>query len=543
MFLTIKDSRNPARSTGVTRIRLLGAALLAVGTAMALPLPARGFQPNTMRLGSLEIHPSFFTEVTYNDNISLTKEKIPDVIFKQAPGLSLQWGRMHVPLQLPRVGSPYAIPQDLILDLYLLRLREMGERGFAGRGRQELPVGRPLESVALSSMRLRKIAFSLNYEPTFINLVDNPEFNSIDQNLSFAADIRLPSGFYLRVDDAYQSSTSINNFRYEVADFNRVLLSQGVGYSVNQAAVTLGYNFFADYLAFVTYSNYFLFLDNFDFSQLIEDAGLQDFVQLGVEGLGSNNLGFVIHAVGVFLMKPINRKTVLSAGYQIGFIRGNLDNFTLTGSFLEELVPFSLRVDSDPRNAVFQEVQFKFQRILTVKKYVFGVGVPKTTLEGTFSYQMRRYEGAQIEIRALDMPVETLPFPLEDFNEFFVELKLNSQIRPRTNVWLEFSRYPREEIGGSGNVSINYGFAAAVTQRIRTKWSVGARGSFRLRENPFESAVEQESYHYRATGNISYNLQTWLRASVIYQFLARDGEISYNDFTGQRVRLQIRADF
>ena len=29
----------------------------------------------------------------------------------------------------------------------------------------------------------------------------------------------------------------------------------------DQAALTLGYNFYADYLAFITYSNYFLFLE------------------------------------------------------------------------------------------------------------------------------------------------------------------------------------------------------------------------------------------------------------------------------------------
>ena len=518
-------------------------ALIAVGGLLSLSTPASGFQPNTLRIGSLEIHPSFLTEVTYNNNISLTRDKVSDVIFKQVPGVSLQWGRVHIPTQVPRLGNPHGVPLGLLLDMVLLRVREMGERDYMGRGRQNLPVGKPMESAFLSSMRLRKFAFFLKYEPMFITLVEHPEFNSIEQDLTFSVDLRLPSGLYLRIDDHFRTSNSIDNFRYEVADFRRSLRELGVGYAVNQAAVTLGYNFYADYLAFITYSNYFFFLDDYDFSALLTDTGLPDFVDLELEGISSDRLGFNIHSVGIYLSKLINRKTVLTLGYSIGFVQGNLQDFALRGSFLDGLVPFSVRVDQDPRDAVFQEVQFRFQRVLTVNQYVFGLGVPKTTLEGTLSYQARSYEGAQLQIAALGTPLESIPLQLEDFNEFFVELRLNSQIRPRTNVLLDFSRYPREEIGGSGNVSINYRFAAVVMQEIRGKWHVGLRGAFRLRENPNENTIEPRSYNYEAGANISYNLQSWLKASMIYQFLARNGEMSYNDFEGQRIRLRFTLLF
>ncbi len=506
-------------------------------------MPAGGFQPNTLRIGSLEIHPSFLTEVTYNDNISLTPDKLSDVIFRQAPSISLQWGRMKVPTRLPRVGSPHGIPHELLLDLYLLRIRQMGERDYAGRGKQEIPIGQPVESAVLSSMKVRKYGLYLKYEPMFINLMDNPEFNSVEQDLFFAGDLRLPSGLYLRVDNHFRTSNSINNFRYEVADFNRALRAQGVGYAVNQAAVTLGYNFYADYLAFVTYSNYFFFLDDFDFTGLLEEAGLPGFLELELEGIDSNRVGFDVHSVGVFVSKPFNRKTVLTAGYSIGFVRGNLDQFGLRGSFLDDLVPFAIRVDSDPRNATFHEAQLRFQRILTARKYVFGLGVPKTTLEGTFSYQMRSYEGSQLELSALDIPPEIIPLQLNDFNEFFVELKLSSELTPRTNAFVEFSRFPREEIGGSGDVSFNYLFAGSLTHRIRTKWYTGIRGSFRIRQSNFDNAPEPTSYQYRAGANVSYNLQSWLKASMIYQFLARKGDLGYNDFTGHRIRLRIMATF
>jgi hypothetical protein len=431
----------------------------------------------------------------------------------------------------------------LLLDVYLLRIREMGERGYMGRGRQALPVGKPIESAFLSSMRFRRFAVFLKYEPMFINLLENPEFNSIEQDLNFSVDLRLPSGFYLRIDDYFRTSNSIDNFRYEVADFRRSLRDLGVGYAVNQAAVTLGYNFYADYLAFITYSNYFFFLDDYDFSALLTETGLPDFVDLELDGISSDGLGFEIHSVGVFLSKPINRKTVLTLGYSIGFVRGNLEDFALQGSFFDGLLPFSARVDQDPRNARLQEVQLRFQRVLTANKYVFGLGVPKTTLEATLSYQARFYEGTQLMISALDTPIENIPLQLEDFNEFFVELRLNSQVRPRTNVLLGFSRYPREEIGGSGNVSINYRFGAVILQEIREKWHMGLRGAFRLRENPFEDTIERRSYNYEAGATISYNLQSWLKASIIYQFLARNGEISYNDFEGQRIRLRFTLLF
>jgi hypothetical protein len=523
-------------------VRLFG-ALIALAGLLSLSTPATGFQPNTLRIGSLEIHPSLLTEVTYNNNIGLTQDKVSDVIFRQIPGVSLEWGRVYVPTQAPRLGNPHGMPLGLLLDMYLLRVREMGERDYMGRGRQDLPPGKPLESALLSSMRLRKFAVILTYEPVFINLVEHPEFNSIEQDLTFSADLRIPSGLYLRIDDHFRTSSSINNFQYEVADFRRSLRDLGVGYAVNQAAVTLGYNFYADYLAFITYSNYFFFLDDFDFSTLLTDAGLPDFVDLELVGISPDRLGFDIHSVGIFLSKPINRKTVLTLGYSIGFVQGNLEDFALRGSFLDGLVPFSVRVDKDPRDAVFHEVQFRFQKILTANQYVFGLGVPKTTLEGTFSYQVRSYEGAQLVISAFDRPIESFPLQLEDFSEFFVDLKLNSQIRPRTNVLLGFSRYPREEVGASGNVSINYRFGAVVQQEIRAKWHVGLTGAFRLRETPYEKTSERTSYNYEASANISYNLQSWLKASMIYQFLARDGEMSYNDFTGQRIRLRFTLVF
>ena len=522
--------------------RLLG-ALLAVWGLLGAPTSGGAFQPNTMRIGSLEIHPSFFSEATFNNNISLTQEKVSDVIFKQVPGISLEWGRVHTPTQTPRVGSPHDIPLELLLDLYLLRIRQMGERDFMGSGRQDVPVGKPVEAALLSAMKFRKIGFQLNYEPMFNNLVENPEFNSIDHDLSFTGDLRLPSGFYLRVDDYFRTSNSINNFRYEVADFNRSQRARGVGYAVNQAAVTLGYNFFADYVAFITYSNYFLFLEDSDLSQFLLDAGLPEFVDLELSGVRSKSLGFNIHSVGIYLAKPVNLKTVLTFGYAVGFVRGNLQDFALQGSFLDGLVPFAVRVDSDPRDAVYHEVQFRFHRILTAKQYVFGLGVPKTTLEGTLSYQARYYEGTQLQIEVLNTPLEAIPLQLEDFNEFFVELLMKSQIRPRTDVLLGFSRYPAEEIGGSGNVSINYRFAASLVQEIRRKWHLGVRGSFRLRENPFERAIESRTNQYSAGADLSYSLQTWLKASLNYEFLARRGEMSYNDFDAQRIRLRILLSF
>ncbi len=527
-----------AVAPSVRPFRLLLGLVTVLIAAVLSPDPAHSFQPNTLRVGSLEIHPSFLTEATYNDNISLTRDKVPDVIFRQVPGLSLEWGRAYTPVQVPRLASPHGVPLELLVDLYLLRLREMGEREYLGRNRPSPPPGKPMESALLSSLRFRKIAFSLDYEAMFINLVDNPEFNSIDHELTFLGELRLPSGFYLRLDNFFLKSNAVDNFRDEVVDFRTVLRTQGVGYTSNQSSLTFGYNFYADWLAFVTYSNSLFFVNNFDPARLLMGVDLPGLEDLQLVGVGENNLGFVLQTLGAYLSKPIRRRNVLTVGYLIGWVRGNLQDFSVEGS-IGGLVPVGIRVTDDPRNAVFHEVQFRFSRVLRAKKWAFGVGIPKTTLETAFAYQWRDFDPTEVEVDVLGSPLLTVPLKREGFQDFFVDLRLNSEVRPRTDVMLGFSRYPKEEIAGSGNVSINYRFVASVTQRIRQKWQAGALGVFRIRENPFEDAIEGTSFNYEAGANISYHLQSWLKASIIYQFLARDGDMNYNDFQGQRVRFQI----
>lgn len=514
-------------------------ALLTFLTAAALPpKPAGAFQPNTLRAGSLEIHPSFLTELTYNDNISLTREKVSDVIFRQVPGLSLDWGRAYTPVQFPRLASPHGVPLELLADIYLLRIRQMGERDYQGRSRPRPPPGRPMESALLSSLRFRKIAFSLDYDAMFINLVENSQFDSIDHELTFLGELRLPSGFYVRIDNFFLKSNAINNFRDEVADFGTVLRTLGVGYTSNQSSLTLGYNFYADWLAFVTYSNSLFFVNNFDPSRLLAGVDLPGLDELELVGVDANNLGFVLQTVGAYLSKPIRRRNVLTVGYLIGWVRGNLQDFALQGS-LGGIVPVGIRVTDDPRNAMFHEVELRFSRVLSAKQWAFGVGIPKTVLETSFAYQWRDFDQTEIQVDVLDSPLLTVPVDLEGFQDFFVDLRLSSEVRPRTDLMLAFSRYPKEEIAGSGNVSINYRFVASVTQRIRQKWQLGVLGVFRIRENPFQDAVEGTSLNYEAGANISYNLQSWLKGSIIYQFLARDGDMDYNDFEGQRIRFRI----
>jgi hypothetical protein len=516
----------------------LGVLIALFSSVILLAVPASGFQPNTIQVGSLEIHPFFGSMLTYNNNITLSREKVGDVIFTQTPGVSLEWGRTYTTIQGPRLASPYGLPLELLLDLYLLRASQMGERDYLGRARPQPPPGKPMESALLSSLRFRKLAFSLEYQPMFINLLDNPEFNSIDHELTFTGDVRLPGGLYTRFDNFFLKSNAVNNFRDEVADFNILQRTRGVGYTTNQAALTLGYNFYADYLAFVTYSNYIVFLDNFDPSELLSGIDLPGIEDLELAGVSSESLGFVMHTLGAYVSRPIGGRTLLTLGYLIGWVNGNLQDFSLQGS-IGGVVPVTVRLAEDPRDAVFHEVRFRVQRVLRTKAWAFGVAIPKTSLDATLAYQWRDFKGTEIQIEAFDTPILRVPVVLESFQDFFVDLRLNSQIRPRTVVMLAFSRYPKEEVAGSGNVSINYRFVGSVTQRIRQKWSVGALGIFRLRESTFEHAIEAKSHHYEAGANISYNLQSWLKASMIYQFLARDGDLDYNDFDAQRIRFRV----
>ena len=73
--------------------------------------------------------------------------------------------------------------------------------------------------------------------------------------------------------------------------------------------------------------------------------------------------------------------------------------------------------------------------------------------------------------------------------------------------------------------------------------SPGGEAALRLWENPFVETIEERSYHCEAAANTSHDLQSWLKASVIYQFLARDGDMSYNDFDGHKIRLRCTLVF
>ncbi len=535
--------RAPASRRGRPLLPPAVTLLLLLAFVALHPSAAAAFQPNTLRIGILEIHPSFQTETTYNTNINLTKDAVSDVIFKQSPAVSLDWGRNQVPVRTPRLGSRYGLPIDLLLDYYLLRVRPMGESGYEGRKKPKPSPGRPMESAVLGSLRFRRFSFRLKYAPEIIRLLDHSEFDCTDHEVTFAGDLRLPGGFYLRVDDLFLKSSAINSFRNEVADFNTILRTQGIGFYTNQASLTVGYNVYADYAAFVTYSNYLFYLQDVDAEQLLLGPEIPDFLDLELVGIDSDTLGFGIQTVGIYLAKPLWRNSVLTLGYLFGRVDGNLHDFALKGSLVGDLLPVTARVTDDPRDAVYHEVRCRFQRVLTARQRFFGMPVPKTSMEFSFGYQWRDFDETEITVEIPDRPPLVLPIQLKSFSEFLVELRFQSRIRPKTEVSLLLSRYPKEEVGGTGKVSINYKVAFAVTQQVLRKWHLGARGVYRRRESPFENAIEDYSNNYEADAKVSYHLQSWLQGSIIYQFLARDGQLGYNDFQAHRIRLQVRLAF
>lgn len=507
------------------------------------PAQAGAFQPNTLRLGTVEIHPSILAEVVYNDNISLTRDRIGDAIFREKPGIGLLWQRTWVPVQAPRIARLEGLSLDFLMDLYLTRIAPLAERGYLGQGLQRISVGKPLENAVLTGLKFRRYSVSLQYQPEIIHLLDHPQFDSVDHDLIFAAEARFPGGVYARVDDRFVSSTTVTSYRKEVADFTAAQRTQGLGFHSNVLSVRAGYNFYADYLLFVTYTNYLFFVRNFDAAQALADFQFPPLIELEARDVTSANLGMNLQTAGLYLATVFVRKTALSLGYVVGRLEGNLEDFGLDARLLERGEVVRLRVREDPRNAWFHEVRLGFQRPLTIRGSVFGWPVPKTLLQGSVAYQWRNSERTAVEVRAQDQPLLELPISSRDIREPLVELRLSSELRPRTRIEVACNRQPREAVGGIGNVAIDWEAQIGLSHEISEKFFLELRGLGRYRDLPEESVAEDHYWDYEADGFLTYRIQSWLQARGGYQFLARDADLAYNAYRSHRVRAQVFLSF
>lgn len=525
---------------GLTRWALF--AFFCAGSIRA-PYPAWAFQPNTLRMGTVEVHPSVTAEVVYNDNISLTHERAEDVIFRERPGVGLLWERTWVPVQAPRVVQPEGLSLDFLMDLYLSRIAPLAERGYLGLGKPAISVGKPVENAILSGLKFRRYSLSLEYRPDIIHLVNHPQFNSVDHDLVFGAEARFPGGFYVRLDDRFVSSTTVASYRREVADFNAAQRSQGIGFHSNIVSFRTGYNFYADYLVFLTYTNYLFFVRNFDAAQVLADIQFPPLIELEARGVTSGTLGMNLQTAGLYVATVLVRETALSLGYVVGRLDGNLEDFGVDARLLGDEVPVTLRVREDPRNAWFHEVRLGFQRPLTSRASVFGWPVPKTLVEGSVAYQWRNIERSVVEIRAGGGPLLEIPIQARDVGEPLVDLRLSSELHPRTRVEVRFSRTPREAVGGSGNMAIDWEAQAALAQKMARKFVVDLTGLIRYRDMPEQAGLEDHFWDYEADGSLTYRIQNWLHVLGGYQFLARDADHAYNGFRSHRVRAQVFLSF
>lgn len=539
-FARMRFPVKPVAASGLKPVAVWGVLWALFGSAS---FKAEAFQPNTLRLGTIEIHPSVQAEVVYNDNLSLTKDKTADVIFREMPGISLLWERTHVPMQAPRIARPESLSLDFLMDLYLTRISPMGERGYLGRGKQSISVGKSLENAVLSGLKFRRYSISLEYRPDIIQLVDHPQFDSVDHDLSFGAEVRFPGGVYARLDDRFVSSTTVASYRKEVVDFNAAQRSQGIGFHSNVVSFRTGYNFYADYLVFLTYTNYLFFVRNFDVAQVLADLQFPPLIEWEARGVTSGTLGMSLQTAGLYLATILVRKTALSLGYVVGRLEGNLQDFGIDARLLEDELPVSLRVREDPRNAWFHEVRLGFQRPLTSRGSVFGWPVPKTLVEGSVAFQWRNCERTAVEVRAEGQPSLELPIPARDVRAPLVDLRISTEPRPRTRFEARFSRIPREAVGGVGNLSIEWEAQVGLSQEIADKFLIDMRGLARYRELPEQAGSEDHFWDYEADGFLTYRIQSWLQARWGYQFLARDADLSYNTYQSHRVRAQVFLSF
>jgi hypothetical protein len=520
----------------------LGFAVFCAGFISARS-QAWAFQPNTLRIGTVEVHPSVTAEVVYNDNISLTHERTGDVIFRERPGVSLVWERTWVPVQAPRVVQPEGMSLDFLIDLYLSRIAPLAERGYLGLARPAISVGKPVENAILSGLKFRRYSLLLDYQPDIIQLVNHPQFNSVDHDLVFGAEARFPGGLYARLDDRFVSSTTVASYRKEVVDFNAAQRSEGIGFHSNILSFRTGYNFYADYLVFLTYTNYLFFVRNFDAAQVLADFQFPPLIELEAKGVTSGTLGMNLQTAGLYVATVLVRKTAISLGYVVGRLQGNLEDFGVDARLLGEEVPVTLRVREDPRNAWFHEVRLGFQRPLTSRASVFGWPVPKTLVEGSVAYQWRNMERSVAEVRAAGESLLEIPIQARDVREPLVDLRLSSELRPRTRIEVQFSRVPREAVGGTGNMSIDWEAQVALAQEMARKFVLDLRGLIRYREMPEQAGLEDHFWDYQTDGSLSYRIQSWLQVRGGYQFLARDADQAYNAFQSHRVRAQVFLSF
>jgi hypothetical protein len=521
---------------------------------LSLALQPRGgqaFEPSPLRIGTVEIHPSLGVEATYNDNIGLTQPKSDDAIIVVSPGIECLWGRFEKPVRRPRFTDPSELTAGFLYDLYASRLSYFGQRGYRGGGRPELSIGKPAESYALSGLRFRRYSVRISYDPSIYRFLDQSRFDFTHHSVSVAADYRSPGGIYVRAADDFLESTTLTTYdRYHVVDFGRQQLREGVGFSTNLATATLGYTFFTNYLVYAVYSHYVFSVQGFSLDQLLSGVSPSLPAQLAfrVEGADSRALRMTLQSVGVFVDKPIGTMTNVSLGYLFGRLTGNMDDFGISGKMQLAHIPgmeASARIGlaHDPRDAVFHEIRFGFQRVLTASRYLFGWPVPKTTLEGTVAYQLRTFDANEWIVSSSFSPASSIEFTLPSFEEVYAGLKLHTQMSPKTEVNLELVRQPREDVGGLGNVTVNWEAGASIGHRLDNKFSLAAAASYRYLENTWPDALESHAGLVYAKSLVTYEIQRWLSTHVGYEFIARTSDIKYNRYNSNRVWLNAQVHF
>lgn len=538
------------RLAGRAEKSLLG-LVVALFSFLLQPQKGQAFEPSPLRIGTIELHPSLGVEATYNDNIGLTQPKSGDAILAVTPGIECLWGRLEKPVQRTRLTDPSELTAQFLYDLYASRLSYFGQRGYRGLGRPDLPIGKPAESYALSGLRFRKYSVRVSYAPSIYRFLDQSRFDFTHHSASVAADYRSPGGLYVRTSDEFLASTSLTTYdRYHVVDFGRQQLREGVGFSTNLATATLGYTSFTSYLVYVVYSHYLFSVQDFSLDQLLSGVSPSLPAQLDfrVEGADSHALRMTLQTVGLFVDKPIGTMTNVSLGYLFGRLTGNMDEFGISGKMRLAHIPgmeasARIGIAHDPRNAVFHEIRFGFQRVLTASRYLFGWPVPKTSLEGAVSYQLRTFDTNEWIVSSSLAPASSLEFTLPSFEEVYAALKLHTQMSPKTEVNLELVRQPREDVGGVGNVTVNWEAGISIGHRFDKKFSFAAAASYRYQDNTWPDAVESHAALFYAKSLVNYEIQRWLSSHVGYEFIARTSDIPYNRYNSNRVWLNAQVHF
>ena len=517
------------------------------------------FDPNTIKVSEVEVHPSLNSAWIYNDNIFLQSsgDEASDNVFIVSPGLELRWTKFDHAIRHHLVSDPLFITQDYLIDLILRHHFYPAERDYAGKSR--LAPKRPVmarKDFLARSLLFRAHTVSLGYNANVIQLAENSGYNALDHEASALVSMKFPSGLFFQVADEFDRTDLVNTYRRNFIYYRPN--QQEIGFLQNMLNLRVGYHFVTDYmLAFDFVFLYYHPTDELapgDMAPLEEIPVDDDLLSVEIQDISADRLDFYSFGGSVTFSVMKFEKTVLSTSYLFGATHGDLaGDFSVDYSMKPTPVDLSLdilgrlRIARDPREAVFQQVSVGAQRLLT-ERLKLNLGL---------SYQWRRYRESPLVLTLQgDLRLGGRAIPLfayeqlyvqerKDFGHMSVDTGLIYDIPPFTTLQLAFVREPVEVRAGSGSYLINNRVEFKLARRLPRNFNVAfhvyyARNLF---FTDISGVRDRDKDVWGTSARLQYRPRDWLLASLDYFHMSQLSELEDSDIDNNRVTVRLDLTF